>query len=241
MENKKENKKSFLSKEWWLGIAGIAAVLALVIPYLLIPLLKSINFDKRITESSVDSIFVEQKHNGTEQHDTVPKVIEQRDTMPPPKPPITEPNPEKKDNNITKAKEFNSKGLEQDNFYHNYAKAIEYYDKAIELNPKYYQAYRNRSIAKECIGNYKSAFEDIDKAVSLKQTGPNYEQRGDLYCRQGNYSAAVRDYEKAIDLYSKINSVEWSDGRGSTNVSSNSIQEIVLNKLRCAEAQKCCY
>jgi len=42
MDNKKENKKSFLSKEWWIGVGAIATVLAL-----LIALLNYKDFDKR--------------------------------------------------------------------------------------------------------------------------------------------------------------------------------------------------
>lgn len=45
--------------------------------------------------------------------------------------------------------------------------AISDYNKAIELNPNYADAYNNRSIAKESIGDLNGACEDARKAISL--------------------------------------------------------------------------
>ena len=143
--------------------------------------------------------------------------------------------------NRQKAIEYNRKGREQSNFFQNYVKAIENYSIAIELNPNYYQAYRNRSIAYESIGKYEEALSDAEKAVLIMRTGPNYEQRGDIYCRLGYYSAAIKDYEIAIDYYNRTNTVTWDDGRESINVSSNEIKERVLNKLKCAKEQRSCF
>jgi len=36
--------EEFLSKSWWLGVAGIAAILAIVIPFLVIPIFKKVDF-----------------------------------------------------------------------------------------------------------------------------------------------------------------------------------------------------
>jgi len=144
-------------------------------------------------------------------------------------------------NNKQEAMAYNSKGLRYSAMGDD-VKSIENYSIAIKLNPNYYQAYRNRSIQYENIGKYDAAFEDADKAVKIQGGGPNYEQRGDVNCRLGRYSAAIEDYKKAIDYYSKINTVEWYDGKEVTYEPTNEIKVRVLNKLKCAEEQKCfCY
>ena len=49
----------------------------------------------------------------------------------------------------------------------NYKQAIGDFDRAIEINPKYAQAYYNRGAASESLGNHKQAIEDLKIASRL--------------------------------------------------------------------------
>lgn len=82
-----------------------------------------------------------------------------------------------------------------------YDKALEAYNKAIELNPKYAVAYSNRGIVYDELGKYQEAITDLDKAIELN---PNLAQafnnRGVAYNGLGKYQQAIADLDKAIEL-----------------------------------------
>jgi len=129
--------------------------------------------------------------------------------------------------NIEKARLYNSEGLRYSALGNN-DKAIEAYNKAIELNPQYQQAYRNRAIQYIRKGNDYAALQDANKAIMLKPNdGDNYCTRGDVYNMQGNYEAAINDFTKAIELYDKIESVTYSDGASTTTHSKNTLKASV--------------
>jgi tetratricopeptide (TPR) repeat protein len=50
---------------------------------------------------------------------------------------------------------------------HQYDRAIENYNKATELNPRYAEAYNNRGVAYESKQEYNRAIEDFNKAIEL--------------------------------------------------------------------------
>lgn len=85
----------------------------------------------------------------------------------------------------------------------NCKKAIADYNKSIELNAQYPQAYNNRAYTYMRMRDYKDALPDLNKALALN---PNYihalMNRGDIH----NYyfaidrQSAVADYEKVIAL-----------------------------------------
>jgi tetratricopeptide (TPR) repeat protein len=82
-----------------------------------------------------------------------------------------------------------------------YQKAIECYDKAIELDPNLAEAYNNRGVAYRALRLYESAIEDCNKAIELD---PNlaeaYNNRGLAYCALNQYEKAIEDFNKAIEL-----------------------------------------
>jgi len=82
-----------------------------------------------------------------------------------------------------------------------YDKALPYLNKAIELNPKYTEAYSDRAIIEDHGGEPKEAMRDFDKAIDLN---PDYAKayvgRGALYSRQGLYTSAITDFSKAVEL-----------------------------------------
>ena len=82
-----------------------------------------------------------------------------------------------------------------------YEKAIECYDKAIELNPQQTSAYLNRGVVYNVMGNYDRAIQDYDRAIELEPTSVSgYGNRGNTYTINGNYDRAVQDYSRAIEL-----------------------------------------
>ena len=80
-------------------------------------------------------------------------------------------------------------------------KAIDHYDKGIELNPQYAEAYNNRGIAKADSGDYQGAINDFDKAIELnpKQAGA-HNNRGLAKGVSGDYQRAIIDFDKAVEL-----------------------------------------
>jgi len=82
-----------------------------------------------------------------------------------------------------------------------YNGAISDYTKAIELNPKFANAFYNRGCVKRKIGDYNGAISDYTKAIELD---PNfldaYYNRGNVRFDNGDYNGAISDYTKAIEL-----------------------------------------
>ena len=82
-----------------------------------------------------------------------------------------------------------------------YDRAIEDFNKALELKPDYAEPYTNRGNAYSCKEDYDRAIEDYDKAIELnpKLTKP-YSNRGVAYVKKGEFERAVVDCTKAIKL-----------------------------------------
>jgi len=103
-----------------------------------------------------------------------------------------------KQDNKALAKEWFDKGLAEKTDMN---KQIEFYTKAIQLDPNYKDAYNNRGIAKYNLGKYTEAITDYDKAIQLD---PNYKaaynNRGISKNNLGKHTEAITDYDKAIQL-----------------------------------------
>jgi len=80
-------------------------------------------------------------------------------------------------------------------------KAIENYDKAIELNPEYEKAYYNRGLAFACKEDYDKAIVDIKKVIEIK---PNFAEAyyilGLAYEYKQLPDKAIEAYNKALKL-----------------------------------------
>lgn len=82
-----------------------------------------------------------------------------------------------------------------------WAQAIEWYSKAIELNPQTAEVYFQRAITYEMTGKPLSAIEDYEKAIKLKPTSYlPMEYLAKLYESEGHYDKAVDLYTKALPL-----------------------------------------
>ncbi len=78
---------------------------------------------------------------------------------------------------------------------------VEYYTKAIELDPRDYLSYGNRGIAYDDLGQYEKAIEDYNKVIELDpQNALAYNNRGLVYADLGQNEKAIADYTKAIIL-----------------------------------------
>jgi len=81
--------------------------------------------------------------------------------------------------------------------------AIEDYTRAIELDPKFAEAYNNRAYTYMVQHNYAAALPDLDKAIELR---PDYinalMNRGDIYnyYYHINYDLAIADYDRILQL-----------------------------------------
>jgi tetratricopeptide (TPR) repeat protein len=78
---------------------------------------------------------------------------------------------------------------------HNWKRAVEFLDKAIEANPRFAIAYVNRAIAYSKMGHYDRSIADLKSAVNID---PN---RPDVYGLMGLVYEIKKDYVAALDAY----------------------------------------
>jgi PQQ-dependent catabolism-associated CXXCW motif protein len=96
-----------------------------------------------------------------------------------------------------------------------YAKAIEEYDKAIDLAPDTYDANYSRGEALYQMGDYRRAVQSFDRAIAINPESVNaYNDRGNSYYNTGDYDRSIVDYTKAIAL-SPRDKVLFSNRAGS--------------------------
>ena len=99
-----------------------------------------------------------------------------------------------------KSKDYNDSGVNH-NRKREYDKAIVNFTKAIDLNPNYAEAHKNRGVAYRLKGEFDHAIKDFTKAIDLN---PNYAEahknRGVAYRLKGEFDHAIKDFTKAIDL-----------------------------------------
>ena len=107
-----------------------------------------------------------------------------------------------------------------------YEKAIEDYNKAIELNPNDAEVYTNRGNPYYKLKRYEKAIEDYSKAIKLN---PNdavaYYNRGNAYDELKRYEKAIEDYSKAIEL--NPNYVDAYNNRGNAYRELNQHEEAI--------------
>ena len=79
--------------------------------------------------------------------------------------------------------------------------SIDAYDKALELEPDATDAYNNRGVAWNELGQHDKALADYDKAIRLAPDYASaYNNRGNAKSDLGQPEAALADYDKAIEL-----------------------------------------
>ncbi|XP_028672046.1 small glutamine-rich tetratricopeptide repeat-containing protein alpha [Erpetoichthys calabaricus] len=105
-----------------------------------------------------------------------------------------------KEEDITEAERLKTEGNEQMKA-ENFSGAVDFYSRALELNPNNAVYYCNRAAALSKLGNYAGAVQDCEQAISID---PNYSK---AYGRMGlalsslnKHSEAVTYYKKALEL-----------------------------------------
>ena len=78
--------------------------------------------------------------------------------------------------------------------------AIAHYTKAIKLDPQAAEAYINRSVAYESMGELDLALRDLDTALDIEPRFEAHHNRGNVHYKKGDYDRAIRDYAKALEL-----------------------------------------
>ena len=86
--------------------------------------------------------------------------------------------------------------LRQEKIY----EAITELTQAIEIEPKYAEAYINRGLAYYHLAHYKEAIADFTQTISLKQyTTDAYARRGDVYLALNEVPHAITDYTASLN------------------------------------------
>ena len=109
-------------------------------------------------------------------------------------------------------KEIILKGNEQ--FYkQQYEEAIEYFDKALMINPDDALALYNKGAALYYLGNYEEAIEYFDKSLMIN---PDYlyalNNKGAALYYLGNYEEAIEYYDKALSINPSDATVLYNKG-----------------------------
>ncbi|KAJ3599934.1 hypothetical protein NHX12_033888 [Muraenolepis orangiensis] len=83
----------------------------------------------------------------------------------------------------------------------NFAAAVEFYSKAITLNPQNAVYYSNRAAANSKLGNYTGAVQDCELAIGIDPTySKAYGRMGLALVSLNKHTAAVSFYQKALEL-----------------------------------------
>ncbi|HTT83821.1 MAG TPA: tetratricopeptide repeat protein [Rhizomicrobium sp.] len=79
--------------------------------------------------------------------------------------------------------------------------AIKAFTRAIELNPRFTEAYCNRGLARGQKGDFDGAIADFDKCLALLPTFElGYVHRGHMWSKKKNWDKAEADYSRALKL-----------------------------------------
>ena len=82
-----------------------------------------------------------------------------------------------------------------------YKEAIEFLEKAIELNPEFSEAYYNLGISYERLGKHKDAIEMLKKTIELSPDNPNaYYALGYAYYQKKKYKKAIDAFEHTVSI-----------------------------------------
>jgi len=81
-----------------------------------------------------------------------------------------------------------------------YNNAIVHFNKAIELDSKYAQAYNGLGIAQTVLNNYSEAEKALQSYIKLKPDKPDpYDTYGFLLLKSGRYDESIAQYKKALE------------------------------------------
>ena len=99
-----------------------------------------------------------------------------------------------------------------------YQRGINRLDRVIELSPELAEAYVNRGIAYDELGNHAAALKDYNQAIQINvNLASAYYHRANTYNKSGDLQKAIADYSHVIQL--QANDARAYGNRGSTYLS----------------------
>jgi tetratricopeptide (TPR) repeat protein len=100
---------------------------------------------------------------------------------------------------VLSAKEYYNLGYEA-GARDDYATAISYFDRAIEVDNKMKLAYDNRGWAKTMLNRHREALADLDRSLELGISPWTYNQRGLVKMNLSDTDGALRDFDQALRI-----------------------------------------
>jgi protein O-mannosyl-transferase len=125
----------------------------------------------------------------------------------------------------------------------NSSDALSYYNRAIELNPRFFTAYYNRGIVRINLGDYKGAVTDGETALRINPYYPDgYHVLGIASSHQGKEEEAIAFFRKAIKLKPDYADYHYNLGnalayQGKTGEAITHFQEAIRLKPDSADAE----
>ncbi len=99
-----------------------------------------------------------------------------------------------------------------------YSRAIQDYNKVLEMIPDWADVQYNRGLAYYHEGEYKSAIEDFSVVINFSPNDVKaYNDRGNSYRKLGKNDCAIQDYNKAIELQSDYAKAHYNRGLSYTD------------------------
>lgn len=87
----------------------------------------------------------------------------------------------------------------------NFNGAVEDFDKVLQLNPRYYEGYCLRGLAKAQLQDFQAALADYNQAIKLDSRHIDaYNGRGMTLAEQGNIKAAIADFNQTVKIDPKF-------------------------------------
>ena len=118
-----------------------------------------------------------------------------------------------------------------------FEQAIADYSQAIQLNPKYADAYNNRGIVYRKQGKYDLAIADYNQAIQLNpKDAEAYNNRGGVYLKQGKYDLAIAEFNQAIQLNPKYAKAYYN--RGLTYKNKRNMEKAISDFEKAADLYK---
>lgn len=113
----------------------------------------------------------------------------------------------------------------------NYAEAIKYYNRAIDIDPYFDYPYVNRGYCKLQIGDINNAYADIFHSFEMNPYNPYaWRNKGAYYLKLNELKDALHHFEKALEIDPKTELINAYLGHTYLKLGKNEIAQIYLSK-----------